>query len=140
AWRGIRIYLAFTAISVGAIYLAAQPVGVVGLIVAGLLAVAGILWQITDAVLVARRQGSEYRLKRYNRWYVYLAAIIVLRGFATATVNGIRAYIAQAYYTPASSMAPTLLAGDRILAEHLTLRLRPARRGEIVVFRAPKQA
>jgi signal peptidase I len=140
AWRGIRLYLAFTAISFGTIYLAAQPVGVVGLIIVVLTALAGVLGLIVDAVLVARRQGSVYRLKGYNRWYVYLAAFIAIQIFPRAVVYGMRTYLAQAYFLPSGAMAPTLLEGDRFLVDNLALRLRPPRRGEIVVFRAPPQA
>lgn len=36
------------------------------------------------------------------------------------------------------SMAPTLLPGDRLLIDILVYRLRPPRRGELVVFRLPE--
>src|SRR5207249_5493237 len=103
---------AITAVTVGALFLASQPLGVIGLLPVAILPAAGQVWMITDAALIARRQGSGYRLKPYNRWYVYLVTIACVRGIAEATTAGARAYIVQAYFIPDSSaMAPTLRRG-----------------------------
>lgn len=50
----------------------------------------------------------------------------------------VRPYLFQAYFIPSASMRPTLLESDRILVNRLIYRLRPPRRGEIVVFRPPE--
>jgi len=52
----------------------------------------------------------------------------------------IRPFIVEAYSIPSGSMRPTLMERDRILACKFIYRLRPPRRGEVVVFRAPPQA
>lgn len=43
------------------------------------------------------------------------------------------------YAIPSSSMAPTLKAGDALLVEKVSLRKKPPRRGEIVLFRPPQK-
>jgi len=52
----------------------------------------------------------------------------------------IRPFVVQAFYIPSMSMERTLLTGDRILVNKFIYRLNPPRRGDIVVFEAPKQA
>lgn len=136
AGRGMCLFTAFVVISTAALYLAVQPVGVAGLLVSLLLIVAGGVWLIADAALVARRQGSGFRLKHYNRWYVYLASLVILLGI-NATESVLREHVVKAYSIWGTDMEPTLLTGDRILVDKLILRKRPPRRGEIIVFRPP---
>jgi len=85
-----------------------------------------------DAVLQARHAGANYALRRYNRWYVYavlflVVAFLVQPGYARLFHN-----LIQAYQIPNTSMEPTLLLGDYILARPLH---RPPLRGQIVIFR-----
>src|SRR5262245_27340014 len=77
AWRGTCLFIAFGVISTAVVYVAARPVGLACLLVSGLLLVAGIIAMVADAALAAQRQGSDFRLKRYNRWYVYLVTLVL---------------------------------------------------------------
>lgn len=43
------------------------------------------------------------------------------------------------YSIPSSSMAPTLKVGDALLVEKVSLKKKPPRRGEIVLFRPPQK-
>ncbi|MHB9026014.1 MAG: signal peptidase I [Armatimonadota bacterium] len=52
----------------------------------------------------------------------------------------IRPFILQAFFIPSGSMIPTLQEGDKLLATKYTYHLRQPRRGEVVVFHAPKYA
>ncbi len=52
----------------------------------------------------------------------------------------VRARLLCAYYIPSGSSEPTLEQGDRTLCNRLTLRLRPPRFGDIIVFDAPEAA
>jgi signal peptidase I len=56
---------------------------------------------------------------------------------AIALALAAQAYIVKPYRVPSESMVPTLLPGDRVLADRLTLRFRDPERGEIVVFHPP---
>lgn len=50
---------------------------------------------------------------------------------------GVRVFVYEAYLVPTTSMSPTLMLGDHIQSEKLTLRWRPPERGELVVFTHP---
>jgi signal peptidase I len=52
----------------------------------------------------------------------------------------IRPFVIQAFFIPSPSMCPTLLEGDHILVNKFIYRFREPRIGEIIVFRAPKEA
>jgi len=56
---------------------------------------------------------------------------------AIALALAAQAYVVKPYRVPSESMVPTLLPGDRVLADRLTLRFRDPERGEIVVFHPP---
>jgi signal peptidase I len=67
-------------------------------------------------------------IKREARsWAVVLGLALLLRAF-----------VAQAYVIPSGSMIPTLQIGDRVFVEKLTYLLRAPHRGEVVVFRDPR--
>jgi signal peptidase I len=50
----------------------------------------------------------------------------------------VRAFLFQAFYIPSESMLPTLQKNDRVLVNKLSYKLHPVHRGDIVVFKAPK--
>jgi signal peptidase I len=52
----------------------------------------------------------------------------------------IRPFILQAFFIPSGSMLPTLQEGDKLLATKYVYHLREPRRGEVVVFNAPRHA
>ncbi|GMT42616.1 MAG: signal peptidase I [bacterium] len=50
----------------------------------------------------------------------------------------IRTFVVQAFRIPTGSMIPTLLVGDQILVDKLVYKFRTPSRGEILVFKFPK--
>jgi signal peptidase I len=50
----------------------------------------------------------------------------------------IKTFLFQAFYIPSESMSPTLEVHDRVLVNKLSYKLHPVHRGDIVVFKAPK--
>lgn len=52
----------------------------------------------------------------------------------------IRPFVAQAFYIPSLSMAPTLQVNDRLIVNKLVYRFGTPQRNDIVVFRAPAKA
>jgi signal peptidase I len=46
----------------------------------------------------------------------------------------LKSFVLQAFYIPSASMEPTLLVGDRVLVEKVSLRFGDATRGDVVVF------
>lgn len=89
-----------------------------------------------DAARRARRLGTGYVLRKYNRWYIYLlfylCAIII-----TMIAQEFIRFEVRAFKLPSSTMKPTLLVGDYFLADMRPVA-RQAQRGDIVVFVYPK--
>ncbi len=52
----------------------------------------------------------------------------------------LRAYVVQTYWIPSGSMEPTLMVGDHVLVNKLSVTLGTINRGDVVVFRAPEVA
>ena len=48
-----------------------------------------------------------------------------------------QAFVVKPYQVPTESMVPTLLPGDRVLADRVTTRFRDPQRSEILVFHPP---
>jgi signal peptidase I len=104
---------------------------------------------IVDAVRTARRLGDTYQLKTYNRWHIYLAAI-VLFGFALDAPTIIKTFYVQSFKIPSGAMMDTLLPGDHIevmkffyaipnpFSESPIMHLGSPKRGDIIVFKFPE--
>ena len=58
-------------------------------------------------------------------------------GATIGIVVGVRSFALDARHIPTASMRPTFLEGDLLLVDKLSVKLRPPRRGEVVLFRAP---
>ncbi len=101
----------------------------------------GVLWLYTvvDAYVTARRTAADYRLKDYNRWYVYLLLAGLSLPMGTSYALLIREGFYEAFHIVARSMTPTLKLGDRVLVDKRAYRFEPIARGDIVVFISPDQ-
>jgi len=64
-----------------------------------------------------------------------LAGVLLLRIFGAETI---RTHVVQAYRIPSGSMEPTILIGDRILASKRAYRDQGPQRGDLVVYRFPR--
>jgi signal peptidase I len=101
------------------------------------------IWAARDAWKQAKRTEKSYRLKVYNRLYVYILLIIVLSFFALRpAINWQKlCFMALPYRMQTGSMAPTILPGDWIMVDkridHASKNL-GLKRGELVVFKYPK--
>ena len=71
--------------------------------------------------------------KSSSVWEVIKFAVITL-----VIVLPIRAYIAQPFIVSGASMDPTFHQGEYLIIDELTYLLRSPERGEVVVFRYPK--
>jgi signal peptidase I len=61
----------------------------------------------------------------------------ILLGVAILVAVLVRAFVLQTFYIPSPSMEHTLNVLDRVLVNKLVYDFRDARRGEIIVFKAP---
>jgi len=78
---------------------------------------------------------ARRRSKRYSVWRENIEAL----AWALAIALVIRGFLMAPFKIPSGSMRPTLIAGDRILVNKMVYRLRPPRRGDIVVFYYPPE-
>lgn len=73
--------------------------------------------------------------KESNRaYYIFLVTLMIF-------ILGIRAFVAELYLIPSSSMAPTLhgntRSGDRVLVNKVAYAFNDPEQGDVVVFKAP---
>jgi len=94
------------------------------------------IFGMIDSFLLAKRAGTDYELKAYNRWYVYplLVAIAVLVAIGTALA--FRSTVMGAFKTIMNSNYPTLIPQDRVLVKKLVYIRDEPERGDMVVFRS----
>ena len=96
------------------------------------------LWIIVDAVRGALRSGPDFRLKPYNRWYLYLIVIAISQGESYFLKNSVKDILVEPYKISTVSMSPTLEPGDLILCNRLYYAKHNVQRGDLIVFAYPK--
>jgi len=117
-WHGLNGWLAepWVGVAVAAIFL--------------LLALAFVV----DAILIARRSG-DFALRPYNRWWVYVAVIVVGQTFAfSLDLNR----SVQAFNVPSASMEPTLRVGEHFIADKRVYDGQDPARGDVVILKLPR--
>lgn len=101
--------------------------------------IAFIVFCTIDAISIAKRNKENYELAKYNRWHIYVGyIIIVLLAVGTYRSFIVIPYFIQAYKFPSGSMEPTLLIGDHLLAGKLRNKKTEPKRGDILIFKYPK--
>jgi signal peptidase I len=101
-------------------------------------AVSFYIYNIIDAIKLAKI-SKEYRLKRYNRWYLYFFFWVLAVFFVQPTVAAaIKCNLVQAFKIPSGSMLPTIYVGDYILAETKLFIKGDINHGDIVIFNWPE--
>jgi len=68
------------------------------------------------------------------RWLLETAVMVAV---AFLLAQGIKAFVLQPFIIPTASMEPTIMVGDRVLAEKLSYRFSQPTAGDIVVFDDP---
>jgi signal peptidase I len=91
--------------------------------------------RIAAAIEAGRRVRAADRARTPSDWIGALVAI----GLNVALVIGIRFFAIENFRLPSTSMAPTIIIGDHVLADKLSLRWRPPARGDLIIFRQPCQ-
>lgn len=92
---------------------------------------------VIDSYYVARHTKSDYELKDYNRWYVYVLLVLISTGGGFGYTLNVRDNLIQAFSIPNFSMYPTLVPGDRFLANKISYKIADPKRGDIIVFICP---
>ena len=89
---------------------------------------------LVDAMLIARR-SRDFALRWYNRWWVYLAVVLV--GQTGIAFVDIKRSI-RPFTMPAGSMEPTLRVGEHFIANMRAFDHRLPERGDVVIFKLPR--
>lgn len=63
--------------------------------------------------------------------------VVVIAGIAVFAVVLCRQYVFNPYGISGNSMSPSFHDGDYVFVDQMSYRLRPAKRGEVIVFRGP---
>jgi len=95
------------------------------------------IYSLIDAWFAAKRAGSHFVPRDYNRPLVYAILIALYVPFAVAVAFQVRETTVAAYMVTGTPMKPTLQKGDRILVNKLAYRHRLPAVGDIVVLRSP---
>ena len=94
------------------------------------------IYAVVDAFISARRI-EIFQPKEYNSWPVYILFIIVAVTYPTNVASTFREHVLKAYKIPSTSMAPSVLPGDRIFLNKAVYNLKPPHKGDVVVFTYP---
>ncbi len=79
-------------------------------------------------------------LKPYHRWYFYVgifAAVLIINDVILESIlPDIKNF--KSYRIPSFTMAPTLLVGDRLIADREIYKKEKPKRGDVIIFEYPK--
>ncbi len=94
-------------------------------------------YRTIDAFIIAKR-NKLYELKQYNKWYFYIlfTAAIFACSFTIEQVSGGGM---RSFSIPSGAMEPTVMVGDRILAQLGYYTNNNLQRNDVVVFHYPAE-
>lgn len=95
------------------------------------------LFIIFDSIFSARKIADKHLIKPYNKWYIYLLAILIGSGINYSIELTIRENVIQGFKIPSGAMKPTLQIGDYVLCNHIYYQKNNPTLGDIVVFDYP---
>ncbi|EFL50486.1 signal peptidase I [Solidesulfovibrio fructosivorans JJ]] len=95
------------------------------------------VYAAVDAYLLARKTAPDYRLKEYNKWYIYAFFIAFSIFYPVSLTSVIKQEVIQAYKIPSNNMAPNIVRGDYVLLNKITYKQQQPKKGDIIVFSYP---
>ncbi len=103
------------------------------------IALAVILAMIADLIRLSLAQ-PDYRLRWYNRWWIYLGTFIIAAGVTLLPdlLGGPAAQSVRTFSIPSLSGMPALQIGDIIVVNNRAYRGKKPARGDVVVFSLPR--
>jgi len=91
-----------------------------------------------DAFRCAKRNSRGYKLKWYNRWYVYFLFFVTVFLANRSLAATVRSKYIEAVKLPTGAMMPTVLIGDHIIVDKRAYRDGAPNRGDLVSFSSPE--
>lgn len=132
--RALAVYLGSVALLAAAL-VTVLPKTFSGLIVFVLAELSYRLWSMWDSARIARRK-QDYVLEPFNRWYWYVAAVLVLNVFIGPRLNAFSPL--DTVKVTSRSMEPAVLLGDHFCADMRFYRSARPSRGDLVLFVSPE--
>ena len=83
----------------------------------------------------AKAGARQYRLRWFNRWYVYLALAVMLSALFSYLATHKKLLLGfDTYHIPSASMAPTLMIGDMVMADTRASVVAGVHVGDVVIY------
>lgn len=82
----------------------------------------------------AEHHWTQRLIRRHRRGALEWVAVVLIALVASFLM---RTFVFQTYFIPSASMEPTLMIGDRIVVNKLSVEFGTINRGDIVVFKRP---
>jgi signal peptidase I len=133
--RALVVYLGYLSLLIGSL-VSGVPRTFAGLIAFILVHLLFLIWAIWDAVHIAHLK-KDYVLRVYNRWYLYIAVMLVAALLSSRIVT---LFPIRGFRIPTGSMEPAIFIGDHVYADMTYYRSAKPARGDLVVFTSPKDA
>jgi signal peptidase I len=95
------------------------------------------LYVIVDAIRTAKRYNEKYSPKKYNKAIAYIGIFLFVVVINNSLAAVVKYNVIQAFKFLASSMEPTLLNGDHILAARSKSAKNP-HKGDLIIFEFPE--
>lgn len=94
------------------------------------------IWSYFDIKKVVLRTREDYRLKDYNRPWIYgFFFLTYALAIIPVAVFTIKTFIANPFYCAEESLSPTITVGDRVMASKIAYRTSPPQAGDLIIFR-----
>jgi signal peptidase I len=132
------ISLLFAPVAVLAAHVGSSTSVLTALLAAGLIVIAVYVYAVCNSFRAARKAGEHFQLREYNRGIVYALFLLVGVLYPVGVAQYLRAGVFEAFLIPTASESPNFLPGDHILVNKTAFQRRAPDRGDVVVFRSPK--
>ena len=93
---------------------------------------------VVDAYRRARRTRYDYILKEYNHWGVYLILLWISGAGLIIYPFYIKEMLLGNFRIPKNTMAPTIVAGDRVFSNNIAYDHKDPEYGDVVLFKNPE--
>lgn len=110
-----------------------MPAVIAMILLAGLIQ----LMAIIDSAFLANN-AKEYVLKDYNKPVVYVLLLALITTGSVGSAFYLREQLLEAFRVPVASNYPTILPGDRFIANKIAYKSIDPKRGDLIVFANPE--
>jgi signal peptidase I len=139
ARKGVILYFSQAIIVAISLILLLVKLNIFTLVIALFIGLAYLIYCLIDSITLANANRIQYKPKKYNKWYIYLA-IYIFTIFVTQPIllHQIKENIIQAYKIPSGGMIPSIIIGDHVFVNKFIYKKYALERGDIIVFKYPK--